>query len=178
MAALRTWVKVGLIPHARHGGSGVWTFAVAGSKLDGTGLENVQMVHTQVAVLGGGCSTGGGLSGLSDCCSGEDVPLLDGAEPSPGERDCNDVRLEGLGMSVTLAEDFRNPACGHMSASQQNSLKGVWRPYVELVSLHIFQVKGDGLLAWLCFVDIAYPVRSQVDLSILLVGKLVFAVST
>lgn len=51
MVALSTWVKVGLIPQARHGGKGVWAFAVVGSKLEGTGFGKLQMVHTQVAVL-------------------------------------------------------------------------------------------------------------------------------
>lgn len=111
IAALSTWVKVGFIPHARHGGSGVCTFAVAGSKLDGTGFENVQIVQTQVAVLGGGCSTGGALSGLSERCNGEDVPFLDGVDPIPGERDCSEDLFDGLGIRVTLADDFRNPAC-------------------------------------------------------------------
>lgn len=39
MAAFRIWVKAGLIPQARHGGKGVWAFAEAGSKLEGTGFE-------------------------------------------------------------------------------------------------------------------------------------------
>lgn len=49
MAAFNTWAKVGLMPHARQGGRGVCALAVAGSKLDGTGLENVHMVQTHVA---------------------------------------------------------------------------------------------------------------------------------
>ena len=39
MAAFRTCAKGGLIPHARHGGTGVWALAEAASKLDGMGLE-------------------------------------------------------------------------------------------------------------------------------------------
>lgn len=50
-AAFKTWAKGGLMPHARQGASEVWTFAVVGSKLDGTGFENVQIGHTQVASL-------------------------------------------------------------------------------------------------------------------------------
>jgi len=46
------------MPQARQGGKGVWIVAVDGSKLDGTGLEKVQMVQTQVAALTGAESTG------------------------------------------------------------------------------------------------------------------------
>lgn len=49
MDAFRTWVNAGLMPQAKHGGRGVWTFAVVGSKLDGTGFGKLQMVQTQVA---------------------------------------------------------------------------------------------------------------------------------
>lgn len=45
------------MPQARHGGRGVCTLAVVGSKLDGTGFEKLQMVHTHVALLTGGAST-------------------------------------------------------------------------------------------------------------------------
>lgn len=55
--AFNTCAKVGLMPQARHGGNGVWMFAVVGSKFDGTGLEKLQMVHTQVAEVAG---SGGG----------------------------------------------------------------------------------------------------------------------
>lgn len=55
--AFRTCANVGLMPQARHGGSGVCMFAVVGSKFDGTGLEKLQMVQTQVAALAG---SGGG----------------------------------------------------------------------------------------------------------------------
>lgn len=98
------------MPHAMHGGSGVCTFAVAGSKLDGTGFENVQIVQTHVAVLGGGFSTGGALKGLSERWSGDEVPFLDGVDPTLGERACSEDLLGGFGTRVTLADDFRNPA--------------------------------------------------------------------
>jgi hypothetical protein len=57
IAAFKTWVNVGLMPHDRHGGKGVYVFAVPGSKLAGTGLEKLQIVHTQVVLASGG-STG------------------------------------------------------------------------------------------------------------------------
>ena len=50
IADLTKWTSGGLMPQARHGGSWVYDFAVAGSKLDGIGLENEQIGHTQVAL--------------------------------------------------------------------------------------------------------------------------------
>lgn len=133
-------------------------FAVAGSKFEGTGFENVQMVQTHVAVLGGGCSTGGALKGLSARCSGDAVPLRGGVNPRPGERDCSDDRLDGLGTKVTFADDLRNPACISCLSVCSINVLGLCGPYVELVSLNILQVEGDGLLPRLCLVDIAYAV--------------------
>lgn len=49
MVAFKMMVSGGLIPHARQGGRGVEAVAVAGSKLEGTGLENEQMGQTHVA---------------------------------------------------------------------------------------------------------------------------------
>ena len=51
MDALSTCGKEGLTPQVTHAGRGVFEFAVAGSKLTGTGLEKEQMVQTHVAVL-------------------------------------------------------------------------------------------------------------------------------
>ena len=59
MAAFRTCESVGLMPHARHGGSGVWALAACGSKFTGIGFEKLQMVQTHVAVVIGGGSVGG-----------------------------------------------------------------------------------------------------------------------
>lgn len=75
MNAFNTCAKLGLMPQARHGGRGVWMFAVVGSKLDGTGLEKLQMVHTQVAEAAAG--SGGGRYGLS----------ARAGEPAPGRGD-------------------------------------------------------------------------------------------
>lgn len=52
IAALSTVASGGLMPHARHGGRGVFAVAVAGSKLDGTGLEKEHIGQTQVAFTG------------------------------------------------------------------------------------------------------------------------------
>lgn len=49
IAAFRTVANGGLIPQARHGGSGAEELAVAGSKLEGTGFENEQIGHIHVA---------------------------------------------------------------------------------------------------------------------------------
>lgn len=49
MAALSIKANGGLIPHAKHGARGVNSLAAMGSKLDGTGFENVQIEQTQVA---------------------------------------------------------------------------------------------------------------------------------
>lgn len=59
IAAFKTCARGGLIPQARHGAKGVCTVAVAGSKLDGTGLEKVHIGQIQVAFLAGGGSDGG-----------------------------------------------------------------------------------------------------------------------
>lgn len=99
------------MPHARHGGSGVCALAEAGSKLDGTGLEKLQMVHTHVAVLAGDGSTGAGLRGLAERGAGEAVVLfLEEAVPWAGDLDGNAEPLVGFGISVTFGEDLRKPA--------------------------------------------------------------------
>lgn len=54
MAALRTRAKGGLMPHARHGGSGNDSVAMVGSKFEGTGLEKEHMGHTQLPTTRGG----------------------------------------------------------------------------------------------------------------------------
>lgn len=59
MAALSTCDNGGFIPQAKHGGKGVCMEAVEASKFVGTGLENVHMGQTQVAVLAGAGSGGG-----------------------------------------------------------------------------------------------------------------------
>jgi hypothetical protein len=54
IAAFNTVVNGGLIPQARHGGRLVAVVAVAGSKLEGTGLEKVHIGQIQVALIGFG----------------------------------------------------------------------------------------------------------------------------
>lgn len=57
IAAFTTCTKEGLIPQARHGGRGVRSFAVLGSKLDGTGFAREHIGQIQVAL---GSLTGAG----------------------------------------------------------------------------------------------------------------------
>ena len=97
MAAFSTCVRVGLMPHARHGGNGVCAVAVVGSKLEGTGLEKLQMTHTQVAAVTGGnsgCWDRGLFTRLPSDELGVDVF----------------IRFGGFGTRVTFAEDLRKPA--------------------------------------------------------------------
>lgn len=77
MAAFKIWASGGLIPHAKHGGSGVWTLADAASKLEGTGLEYEQIGQTHVAVFGLGlpgtdCEV---MDGLDDLAPGDSVAV-------------------------------------------------------------------------------------------------------
>jgi len=95
------------MPQARHGGKGVCTFAAEGSKLDGTGFEKLQMVHTHVAELATGVSGfgRGEPSGRGECGSWlrRDALVL--------ETVCRrDALFGGLGTMVTLGEDFQKPA--------------------------------------------------------------------
>lgn len=66
IAAFTTCTNGGLMPQARHGGRGVFAFAVPGSKFDGTGFEKLQIGHTHVAFVslggaGDAVARGGGV---------------------------------------------------------------------------------------------------------------------
>lgn len=98
IAALSTCVRLGLMPHARQGGNGLFAVAVVGSKFEGTGFEKLQMTHTQVAAVTGTCS-GCWVLGLPTRRP-SDPGLFKGALP----------RFGGFGTSVTLGEDLRNLA--------------------------------------------------------------------
>lgn len=80
MDAFRTCGKEGLTPHVTHAGSGVFEFAVAGSKLAGTGLEKEQIVQTHVAVLDLGVLDPDPEleKGLAPRCTGDAVELREG----------------------------------------------------------------------------------------------------
>jgi hypothetical protein len=80
-----------------------------GSKFEGTGFEKAQIGQIHVALLAGEVSGEGIWNGLSDRDSGEAVALREGWLDAP--RFWRDVRFEGFGKRVILAEDFRKPAC-------------------------------------------------------------------
>ena len=48
-------------------------------------------------------------------------------------------------------------------------------PDIELKALYVLQVEGDRVLPGLGLVDVAYPMRCQVDLAILVVWELEFS---
>jgi hypothetical protein len=104
IAAFNTCVNAGFIPQARHGGNGVCAVAVVGSKLDGTGLGKLHIVQTHVAVLACEWLEGGDRNEGSEAGDGEEDAAAAAA------LDWNDARLAGFGISVTLADDLRNPA--------------------------------------------------------------------
>jgi hypothetical protein len=94
------------MPHARHGGNGVFAFTSAGSKFEGTGFEKEHIRHIQVAVLADcGAGDGGrGNAGVPVRGRGDEAPLLE------GRLSRLDDRLGGLKCRVILGDDFRKPA--------------------------------------------------------------------
>lgn len=72
MAAFTICTRGGWIPHARHGGSGVFAFATPGSKFEGTGFEKEQIGQIHVALGSLAAAVGVGAEGLAG------VPNLDG----------------------------------------------------------------------------------------------------
>jgi hypothetical protein len=74
MAALSTCAKSGLTPQVKHGGSGKDSFAIVGSKFDGTGLEKVHILHTHMPRSTWGEDARGGTfpNGLGTLETGEE----------------------------------------------------------------------------------------------------------
>ena len=70
-----------MIPHAKHGGRGVFDFAVEASKLFGNGLEYEHIGHTQVVVCGRRLLDVGG-KGEPVRGAGDEVPLREGERPA------------------------------------------------------------------------------------------------
>lgn len=170
MVAFKTCVRAGLIPHAKQGGRGVCSLAVVGSKLDGTGFGKLQMVQTHVAEVAGAELAAGERYLESTLGAGEAETLLDGLDVAATARDANEVRLAAFGMSVTLGEDLRKPAC-IAQVSGRNSLMGGGIPsYVELISLDVLQIQCNRVFPGFFLIDVAYTMRCQVDLAILMVG--------
>lgn len=93
------------MPQARQGPSGVESFASAGSKLEGTGLEKEQMGQIHVAEV---CLGGGGSRGRL-----AELTLLDGVEEPDDGVSCLEPprpNLIAFEYNVTLGEDLRKPA--------------------------------------------------------------------
>ena len=144
-----------MIPHAKQGASGVRSFAVCGSKFDGTGFENEHIVQIQVAVLAGDGSGVGRWKGLS-IRDGEAVALLDGPLRLEIARFWIEDRLIGLGTSVIFGDDFKKPPCIALADGRARTLS-VSRSYIELISFHILQINSRRVLSRISIVHIAYP---------------------
>jgi hypothetical protein len=112
------------MPQARQGGNGVYSFAVVGSKLDGTGFGKLHIVQTHVADVTDGVLAAGERKLESAPGRGDAEALLEGLDVTAAARDCNEPRLAGLGMRVTLAEDLRKRACRRRHRSVAGSAKG------------------------------------------------------
>lgn len=143
MAAFSTCVNAGLIPHAKHGGSGVCAFAVAGSKFEGTGFEYVHIVQTQVADVVGDGSTDAGREGVLDCGMGDAKLFLGEPEPTAGDLDWSEARFEGLGIKVTLGEDLRKPACTEKISARCHlrSRRTAHCSHIIFMPLYVLQVQ-------------------------------------
>lgn len=109
--AFNTVVNGGLMPHARQGGKCVAVVAVAGSKLDGTGLENehIGQIHVALAGLGEGDFCGVLVRGRGD----NEFPRRgdwDMPELAVALRDLSVLFFCGFGYRITFGEDFKKPA--------------------------------------------------------------------
>ena len=155
IAAFITSAKVGLIPHAKHGARGVRSFAVCGSKFDGTGFEKEHIVQIQVAVLAGDGSGVGRWKGLS-IRDGDAVALLDGPLRLEIARFWIEDRFIGLGTRVIFGDDFKKPPCIALADERASTLSAS-RSYIELVSFHILQINSCRILSRIAIVHIAYP---------------------
>jgi hypothetical protein len=114
IAAFRTWLNDGFIPHARHGGIGKAEVAVLTSKFEGTGLEKEHMgqIHVPADCLTGDAGTG--MDGLLERETGDEDDERYARDGAFGVFDAmrRDPKLlfSGLGYKVILADDRRNPA--------------------------------------------------------------------
>lgn len=112
MAAFKITVSGGLIPQAKHGGSGVDVVAVEESKFEGTRFENVHIGQTQVALdLPPSVWRGDGLTAPENKADegfggGADSDLV----ATSGVRFCPGNLLERFGYTMILGDDLRKPA--------------------------------------------------------------------
>ena len=155
-----------MIPQLRQGGIDIFGVAVAVSKLDGTGLENEQIVQTHVALLGLGVLRPDPAlgKGLLPPCIGDALALREG-EPAICELEKVDglrvgMRdgLAALGYRVTLAEDLRKPAC--VSSARYRDVDMDTLHYVEFISFDILQFHSNRMLPRLQIIHVAYPMTS------------------
>lgn len=93
------------MPQAKQGGSGVLLLATDGSKFDGTGFENEQIGHTQVASLKVGLAASCALFVPKAAIPGESP-----ADEAAGVLSPAGANFAALGMRATLGEDFKNLA--------------------------------------------------------------------
>ena len=148
---------------------------MAVSKLDGTGLENEQIVQTHVALLGLGVLRPDPALGkeLLPPCIGDALGLREGEPATCGLERVDGFRVEmndglaTLGYRVTLADDLRKPAC--IASARCQNLNTYKVHYVELISFNVLQFHSNRMLPRLQIIDIAYPMTSQVCMAILLI---------
>lgn len=128
IAALRTVVKGGFIPHARHGGKFVDAVAVEGSKFDGTGFEKEHIEQIHVALTGCGDGDFCGRSCASDGCSfagckfeacgieGLVVSVLVGR---------SSLFFAGLGCRMIFGDDFKKPTYDALAQTRHSQLHSI-----------------------------------------------------
>jgi len=106
IAALTTFTYGGLMPHARHGGIGVFSLDIDGSKCKGIGLEKEQIGQIQVAL--------GGIRGAVELLAlklPEPAPPADGCPRSTLVVFCaREKCLIAFGYRVIFGDDFMKPA--------------------------------------------------------------------
>ena len=126
------------------------SFAVAGSKLVGTGLENEHIEQIHVALMG--WLEGAGFLGWS--CS---------RLPAEG------ASLTAFGIKVILGEDFIKPASHNVSALDDLQLSEIMETYEKLASLDVPQVHSHGSSPWLLMIHITSTMACQICVTILMV---------
>jgi len=108
IAALTTWTYGGLIPHAKQGGIGEFSFEVDGSKLEGTRLEKEHIGHIQVALVGIRCA---GVFLVFEFPGLPTLPAEEGCPRSMLAVLCaREKCLAAFGYMVIFGDDFMKPA--------------------------------------------------------------------
>lgn len=159
-AALTRVTNGGVMPQVPHGASGVPSLAVAGSKFGGTGFEKEQIGQIHVALIAAGFGVRDSGLGLAD--TGAEMP----SEWGGARCSCRNC-LAAFGWRVTLGEDFRKPAYINSQLVCLNKKQG--RLYINLASIDIFQQYSNCPVSRLIIVDVASPMRGQINLAVLVV---------